>query len=379
MAEYHKCSETKIQEILATIIDPFTGMGLLESKALQSLKIDETKGIELSLLKSYPIKLAEKEIRQLVLQSFSKAMQVSESEITLDFSMDSVITKHSKKHAIEAVTGVGNILAVSSGKGGVGKSTVSANLALSLSYQGAKVGILDADIYGPSQPSVLNVSDKPQMDGNKMVPLENYGIQIMSIGLMVDQSTPMIWRGPMVTQALEQMIQQSAWDGLDYLILDLPPGTGDVQLTLAQKVPLAGALVVTTPQDLALQDVRKAIKMFEKVDVPMLGVIENMSTHICSKCHHEEAIFGSGGGQKMSDEYNLPFLGEIPLDITIREAADLGMPTVAKVHLSNEQTSLREQEIAQRYNNIALKMAGKLAARKKDYSSLFPKIEISNT
>jgi ATP-binding protein involved in chromosome partitioning len=378
MAEYHKRSEAQIQEILTTIIDPFTGIGLLENKALKALIVEES-GVTLSLVKSYPIKLAKNELSEVIIGSLSKQLGIGLDSVSLNLSIDSVITKNSMKHALEAVSGVGNIIAVSSGKGGVGKSTVSANLALALQAQGARVGILDADIYGPSQPSVLGVSGKPQMVENKMKPLENYGLQIMSIGLMVDQSTPMIWRGPMVTQALEQMIQQSAWEELDYLILDLPPGTGDVQLTLAQKIPLAGAVVVTTPQDLALHDVRKAIKMFEKVDVPMLGVIENMSTHICSNCQHEEAIFGTGGGQKMSDEYNLPYLGAIPLDISIRLATDEGKPTVAKVNLDRDQCSEREREIAQRYNDIALRMAGKLAARKKNYSSLFPKIEISNT
>ena len=377
MAEYHNHSETEIQNILQTIIDPFTGIGLLENNALQSLTVDNDI-IALSLTKSYPVGRAKDAIETLIIETLAKNLSVSLDDVSLSLTLNSDITGHSQSHAVKAVPNVGNIIAVSSGKGGVGKSTVSANLALALQKQGAKVGILDADIYGPSQPNALGVSGKPQMLETMMVPLKNFGLQIMSIGLMIDQETPMIWRGPMVTQALEQMMRQSAWEALDYLILDLPPGTGDVQSTLAQKMPLAGTVVVTTPQDLALLDVRKAIKMFEKVEVPILGVIENMGTHICSQCQHEEAIFGEGGGQKMADEYDIPVLGSIPLDIAIRKAVDSGMPTVAKVDESDDY-SAREKEIADRYHDIALKLAGKLASRKKDYRSLFPKIEISNT
>ncbi len=377
MAEYHNHSEAEIQDILHTIIDPYTGIGLLENKALESLRIQD-HAIELSLIKSYPIERAKPSIEALLKSSLSKTLGLAEETISLKLTLHSKITPHSQNHAVKAVPNVGNIIAVSSGKGGVGKSTVSANIALALQQQGAKVGILDADIYGPSQPNALNISGKPQMLDSMMVPLKSYGLQVMSIGLMIDQETPMIWRGPMVTQALEQMMRQSAWEELDYLILDLPPGTGDVQLTLAQKMPLAGTVVVTTPQDIALLDVRKAIKMFEKVEVPILGVVENMSTHICSNCQHEEAIFGEGGGQKMAEEYNIPVLGTIPLDIEVRKAVDSGKPTVAKV-AETDVCSTREHEISDRYHEIALNIAGKLASRKKDYRSLFPKIEISNT
>ena len=375
MGNYHNHSEVEIQNILTTIIDPFTGIGLLENKALIDLSL-HTDSIELTLKKSYPVKLVHSKLTELISNSLQQNLAIDNVDLTLNLSSE--INQFSQNHTVQAIPNVGNIIAVSSGKGGVGKSTVSVNLALSLQKQGANVGILDADIYGPSVPRALNVSDKPQMAEKMMLPLENYGLEIMSIGLMIDQETPMIWRGPMVTQALEQMLRGTAWSALDYLILDLPPGTGDVQLTLAQKMPLAGAVVVTTPQDIALLDVRKALKMFEKVNVPVLGVIENMSSHICSQCGHEEAIFGQGGGKQLAEEYDVSLLGSIPLDIHIRTAIDSGVPTVAKA--DDKQTCLSaELEIIERYHDIALRTAGQLAARKKDYRSLFPKIEISNT
>jgi ATP-binding protein involved in chromosome partitioning len=266
--------------------------------------------------------------------------------------------------------GVKNIIAVASGKGGVGKSTTSVNLALALSVEGAKVGILDADIYGPSQPRMLGITGKPDSkDGKSLEPMENYGVQAMSIGFLIDEDTPMIWRGPMVTQALEQLLNDTRWRELDYLIIDMPPGTGDIQLTLSQRIPVSGAVIVTTPQDIALLDARKGLKMFEKVEVPILGIVENMSIHICSKCGHEEHIFGEGGGQKMSDDYGVDFLGALPLDIKIREEADSGKPTVVA------QPDSRITEI---YREIARRMAAKLAIKAKDYSSKFPNIVIQN-
>jgi len=375
MGKYHNHSEAEIQDILTTIDDPFTGIGLLENKALLGINVEAEK-IEINLLKSYPTEHAKTKLSKLISSCLQQVLNVETINLTLNLS--SQITAHSQNHAVKGIPNVANIIAVSSGKGGVGKSTVSVNLALSLQQQGARVGILDADIYGPSLPRALNVSDKPEMTDKMMLPLESYGLQIMSIGLMVDQETPMIWRGPMVTQALEQMLRGTAWPELDYLILDLPPGTGDVQLTLAQKTPLAGAVVVTTPQDIALLDVRKALKMFEKVNVPVLGVIENMSSHVCSQCGHEEAIFGEGGGENLAQEYNVPLLGSIPLDIHIRRAIDAGLPTTAKFAKSDECTDA-EKAIIERYFDLSLRMAGQLAARKKDYRSLFPKIEISNT
>jgi ATP-binding protein involved in chromosome partitioning len=263
------------------------------------------------------------------------------------------------------------MIAVASGKGGVGKSTVSVNLALALSAEGARVGILDADIYGPSQPRMLGVTGKPEsMDGKTMEPLTSYHLQAMSIGFLIEEETPMIWRGPMVTQALEQLLKDTRWQDLDYLIIDLPPGTGDTQLTLAQRVPVSGAVIVTTPQDIALLDARRAYKMFEKVEIPILGVVENMSMHKCSNCGHEEHIFGEGGGQRIAEEYDLSYLGGIPLDIRIRSDADGGKPTVV---------ADPDGALAEVYRGIARRTSAKLASQKKDYSAKFPSIVIQNS
>ncbi|ULU24319.1 iron-sulfur cluster carrier protein ApbC [Dyella terrae] len=253
----------------------------------------------------------------------------------------------------------------------MGKSTVSANLALALAAEGAKVGVLDADIYGPSQPRMLGITGKPQSpDGKTIIPLEAHGLQAMSIGFLIEEETPMIWRGPMVTQAMMQMINDSRWEQLDYLIVDLPPGTGDIQLTLSQKVPVAGAVIVTTPQDIALLDARKALKMFEKVEVPVLGVVENMATHICSHCGHEEHIFGEGGGARMAEQYNVAYLGSLPLDIRIREQADGGTPTVV---------AIPDSDLAARYREIARNAAGRLSRQPRNKSLGLGKIMVQGT
>jgi ATP-binding protein involved in chromosome partitioning len=266
---------------------------------------------------------------------------------------------------------VKNIIAVASGKGGVGKSTTAVNLALALAAEGAAVGILDADIYGPSQPMMMGISGRPEtIDGKTMEPLENHGIQVSSIGFMIDPDEPMVWRGPIVTQALQQLLEQTNWRDLDYLIVDMPPGTGDVQLTLSQKVPVTGAVIVTTPQDIALLDARKGLKMFEKVGIPILGIVENMSTHICSNCGHAEAIFGEGGGAKMCAEYGVDFLGALPLTMAIREQADSGKPTVV---------ADPDGKISLMYKEIARKLAIKVAEKAKDMTSKFPNIVIQNT
>ena len=277
---------------------------------------------------------------------------------------------HEVQKGVTPINGVRNIIAIASGKGGVGKSTVAVNLALALSSEGATVGILDADIYGPSQPRMLGVNQRPEsVDGKSLEPLVSYQVQVMSIGFLIEEDSPMIWRGPMVTQALEQLLNDTRWKDLDYLVVDLPPGTGDIQLTLAQKVPVSGAVIVTTPQNIALLDARKGLKMFEKVEIPVLGIIENMSTHICSECGHEEHIFGAGGGKRMADDYDVEHLGNIPLDSRIRADVDGGRPTVV---------ADPDGAIADIYRRIARRVGGKLAVRKRSYSDVFPSIVIEN-
>jgi len=281
------------------------------------------------------------------------------------------IIAHAVQRGVKLMPAVKNIIAIASGKGGVGKSTTAVNLALALAAEGAQVGILDADIYGPSQPTMLGVSGRPESaDGKTLEPLEAYGLQAMSIGFLIDTETPMVWRGPMVTQALEQLLRDTNWRELDYLIIDLPPGTGDIQLTLAQKVPVTGAVIVTTPQDIALLDARRGLKMFEKVGVPIVGIVENMAVHICSNCGHVEHIFGQGGGEAMCRDYNVPFLGALPLDLKIREQADSGRPSVV---------ADPDGKVAEIYRAIARKTAVFVAQQAADHSAKFPSISIVNT
>lgn len=279
------------------------------------------------------------------------------------------IITHAVQRNLKPIGQIRNILAVASGKGGVGKSTTAANLALALAAEGAAVGLLDADIYGPSQPRMLGAQGvQPESaDGKSMIPVTAHGIATMSIGYLIDEEQPMIWRGPMVTQALNQLIGQTDWGALDYLLVDLPPGTGDTQLTLSQNVPVSGAIIITTPQDIALLDARKGLKMFEKVEVPVLGIVENMSTHICSQCGHEEPVFGSGGGARMAEQDNVPLLGTLPLDMRIREEADGGCPTVV---------ADPDSEIARRYREIARRTAARLSHAARDYRRLFPNITV---
>ncbi|RBP48462.1 iron-sulfur cluster carrier protein ApbC [Arenicella xantha] len=362
---------TAVTNQLHSVTDPYTNAKLTAGRSLKSVKVNEAE-VVISLSRGYPVAAVIDELASLVRDSLR---DVPLGERALEVVIEQEIISHSAQTGVPAVAGIKNIIAVASGKGGVGKSTVSANLALALSASGARVAILDADIYGPSQPRMLGIKGKPEALDNKMLlPMQNHGIKVMSIGFLIEDDTPMIWRGPMVTQALEQMLRGTDWanDGneIDYLVIDLPPGTGDIQLTLSQKVPVSGAVIVTTPQDMALLDARKAYKMFEKVDVPVFGVIENMSTHICTQCGHEEAIFGSLGAQKMADEYKLDVLGNIPLEMAIRELADSGTPTVV---------AQPESATAKRYLSIALKVAGKLSAKKKDFSASFPKIVVENS
>lgn len=346
-----------IEQKLQGVDDPHTGTNLVDSKEIKDIRIDGDS-VEIDIALGYPARSWEPELVKLVQEAVPGA--------TVNVASNTVA--HEVQEGVKPLKGVKNIIAVASGKGGVGKSTLSVNLALALSAEGAKVGILDADIYGPSQPRMLGITGQPtSKDGKTLEPMKSYHIQAMSIGFLVEEESPMIWRGPMVTQALEQMLNDTQWDDLDYLIVDLPPGTGDTQLTLAQKVPVSGSVIVTTPQDIALLDARKAYKMFEKVDIPVLGVVENMSTYICSNCGHEEHIFGTGGGKSIAEQYGTNYLGEVPLDRSIRESVDEGRPTVVAVP---------DGAITEIYKRIARNVAAKLSMRKKDFSSKFPNIVI---
>jgi ATP-binding protein involved in chromosome partitioning len=356
--------KSQVQEVVNAFVDPSTEMSLGDTKPV--IKVEQNGDQQqITVTLGYPVKgyAAELELK------LSEALkQAGASNVAV--SVSSKIIKHKVQQGVPALENVKNIIAVASGKGGVGKSTTSVNLALALAAEGARVGVLDADIYGPSQPRMLGSNKRPEsVDGKSIEPIESFGVQSMSIGFLIDEEEPMIWRGPMVTQALQQMLGDTNWKELDYLVIDLPPGTGDIQLTLSQKVPVSGAVIVTTPQDISLLDARKAYKMFEKVKVPVLGVVENMSTHICSQCGHEEHIFGTGGGQRMADEYSINMLGSLPLNIRIREDADGGQPSVV---------TDPEGEIAMAYRKIARRVAAKLAMQGKDYASAFPNIVIKN-
>ena len=354
-----------IEEALSGIVDPHTGLDLVTGKSVNDCVVDN-QNVSIDLVLGYPAKGWHPNLKQEVVDVVSKFENIQ----SVDVRIKTQVVSHEVQKGVTPLKNVRNVIAVASGKGGVGKSTVSANLALALSAEGAKAGVLDADIYGPSQPRMLGVGGRPESkDGKSLEPMNSYHVQVMSIGFLIEEDTPMIWRGPMVTQALEQLLQDTQWRDLDYLIIDLPPGTGDIQLTLAQKVPVSGAVIVTTPQDIALLDARKALKMFEKVEIPVLGIIENMSTHICSSCGHEEHIFGEGGGKRMSVEYSVEHLGDIPLDGRIRSDADGGRPTV----VADPDGSL-----AQAYRTIARNASGILSVRKRDYSEVFPSIVIQN-
>ncbi len=357
-------SQTQVESAIKEYVDPYLEKDLISAKCVKDITVDGGE-VKVRVELGFPAKGYEQALISALKGRIEAIEGVSGAEIEIDAS----IASHAAQKGVKHIKGVKNIIAVASGKGGVGKSTTSVNLALALAAEGATVGILDADIYGPSQPRMLGVQDtRPDSpDGHTLEPIMSLGLQSMSIGYLIDEETPMIWRGPMVTQALEQLLNETNWREVDYLVIDLPPGTGDTQLTLAQKVPVSGAVIVTTPQDIALLDARKAYKMFEKVEVPVLGVVENMSIHICSKCGNEEHIFGEGGGQRMAEQYEIPFLGALPLDIHIREQADNGKPTVA---------ADPEGRVAEIYKEIARRVGAKLSQQAKDYSAKFPKIVI---
>ncbi len=361
-------SDTDVQGALKNLIDPNTRKDFVSGKSVKNVKVSGSD-VSLDILLGYPAKSVWDEIQAMV-EAHLKNTLPGVGKISVNVS--SKVVPHAVQRGVKLVEGVKNIIAVASGKGGVGKSTTAVNLALALAAEGARVGVLDADIYGPSQPTMLGISGQPESsDGKTMQPMMSHGLQAMSIGFLIDANdTPMIWRGPMVTQALDQLLHQTKWDNLDYLVVDLPPGTGDVQLTLAQKVPVTGAVIVTTPQDIALMDARKGLKMFEKVGIKIVGIVENMSTHICSQCGHEEHIFGAGGGEKMCADYNVEFLGGLPLDIRIREQADSGEPTVV---------ADPDGSIARVYKQIARRIAVKIGDMAQDHSAAFPKIVVQNT
>lgn len=358
-------TQASIEEALKGYTEPHLQTDLVEAKSIKSIDIDGDK-VKINVVLGFPAKGAADDIAAAVKSAAEGVDGVSSADVDVSWE----IKAHSVQKSLKPIDNVKNIIAVASGKGGVGKSTTSVNLALALAAEGARVGVLDADIYGPSQPRMLGISGKPESkDGNTLEPMVSYELQAMSIGFLIDEETPMIWRGPMVTQALEQLLNDTNWDELDYLVIDLPPGTGDTQLTLAQKVPVSGAVVVTTPQDIALLDARKGFKMFEKVEVPVLGIVENMSIHICSKCGHEEHIFGEGGGSRMAEQYNVQFLGALPLESRIREETDNGKPTVV---------AEPEARTSQIYREIARKTAAKLSRQAKNYAAKFPNIVIQN-
>ena len=358
-------SREAIKTALAGVQDINLEKDLVSADMVKDIQVDGDN-IRISLQMGYPANGYIETLRDAVTERLRQIPGVQ----GIDLDIGASIRSHAVQRGVKPIDNVKNTIAVASGKGGVGKSTTAVNLALALHAEGAKTGILDADIYGPSQPRMLGCRAKPDShDGKSIEPNVSYHLQSMSIGYLVNEETPMIWRGPMVTSALEQLLGDTNWSDLDYLVIDLPPGTGDIQLTLCQKIPVSGAIIVTTPQDIALLDARKGLKMFEKVEVPVLGIVENMSTHICSNCGHEEHIFGSGGGMQMAEQYDVGLLGSLPLDMSIREGVDNGRPTVAMAP---------DSPLAETYRAISRKAAARLSLRAKDFSSKFPKIVVEN-
>ncbi|MDR2877038.1 MAG: iron-sulfur cluster carrier protein ApbC [Chromatiales bacterium] len=356
-------AKQQVEAAIGSYVDPYLGKDLASAGVVREVAVDGGR-VKARVELGFPVVGYEETLRAALRERVMALPGAESADIAISFRA----VMHAVQRGVKPIANVRNIIAVASGKGGVGKSTTSVNLALALAAQGAAVGILDADIYGPSQPRMLGAQTRPEsQDGHTMEPVLAHGLQSMSIGYLIEEDSPMIWRGPMATQALEQLLRETRWRALDYLVIDLPPGTGDVQLTLAQKIPVSGAVIVTTPQDIALLDARKAFKMFEKVNVPVLGVVENMSMHICSNCGHKEAIFGEGGGARMVADYGLELLGQLPLDLRIREDVDEGHPTVV---------ADPQGQVALAYHEIARRIAARLSLQAKDYSSKIPSIVI---
>jgi ATP-binding protein involved in chromosome partitioning len=357
-------TESALLEALKTVVDPNTGNDFVSTKQLRNLRIDGGN-VAFDVELGYPAKSQIPALRNALIDAARTQAGVANVSVNLATK----VVPHAVQRGVQLLPKVKNIVAIASGKGGVGKSTTAVNLALALAAEGAKVGLLDADIYGPSQPMMMGLTGKPESrDGSTMEPLENYGVQVMSIGFMIEADNPMIWRGPMAVQALEQLLRQTNWGDLDYLLVDMPPGTGDIQLSLSQRVPLTGAVIVTTPQDIALVDAKRGLKMFEKVGVPILGIVENMAVHVCTNCGHVEHIFGAEGGKNMAAEYGVHYLGALPLRLSIREQADSGRPTVV---------SDPDSDVAGLYKSFARQVAVQISAKQKDFSSKFPTISVS--
>jgi ATP-binding protein involved in chromosome partitioning len=357
-------TESALLQALQAVVDPNTGRDFVTTKQLRDLRVDGAD-VSFAVQLGYPAKTQLPALRKALVDAARSVPGVGNVSVDLGWK----ITAHGVQRGVPLLPRVKNVIAVASGKGGVGKSTTTVNLALALAAEGASVGILDADIYGPSQPMMTGITGRPQSeDGKTMMPMRNHGLEVMSIGFLIDESQAMIWRGPMATQALDQLLRQTNWGELDYLLVDMPPGTGDIALTLSQRVPLTGAVIVTTPQDIALIDAKKAVTMFEKVGVPILGVVENMAVYCCPKCGHVEHIFGADGGRRLAEQFQVDHLGSLPLNLSIREQADAGRPTVV---------AEPDGEIAALYRKVARTVAVKIAQKAKDFSAKFPTITVS--